>query len=292
MSRLSVVAGKSSEELAGKVARRLGAGLVRTRVVTFPDGESKITLRGALSGEKVVVVQSIHPPVDTNLVQALSLVARAREAAPRVVAVVPYLGYARQDREFLPGEIVATKVLARLFRGAGASEIVVVDVHSKAGLGHFKIKSTNVSAVPALARHFRKMRLGDPVAVSPDQGGRERAEEFARLLGTDCVALSKERDRRTGSVRIKTKGADGIAGRDVILVDDMVSTGGSIIKATEFLRGQKCGEVFVACTHGLMAGDAVEKIRGAGVAEIVSSNTVPGRTASVDVSAEIAGAIA
>ena len=291
MSRLTVVAGAASEELAERIARRLRAGLVRTQTVTFPDGESKITLSGDLSGEKVVVVQSVCPPVDTNLVHALSLIARAREAARQVVAVVPYMGYARQDREFLPGEVVTMKVLARLFRGAGASEVVVVDIHSRAGLGHFKIKSQNVTAVPDLARHFRKMGLKNPLVVSPDRGGRERAEEFARNSKLGCITLEKQRDRRTGSVRIKTRGIDGIAGMDLILVDDMVSTGGSIVRATEFLKRQGCGRVFVACTHGLLVDGAEEKIRGAGVAEIVSTNTVPGRTSSVDVSGAIARAI-
>lgn len=297
MSRLSVIAGTSSGELAKKIARKLGAGLVRTQSTTFPDGESKITLGrgGSSSGmpgtKKAVVVQSIYPPVDTNLVHALSLVAKAREAAPEVVAVIPYMGYARQDREFLPGEVVTMKVLAKLFGGAGASEVIVVDIHSKVGLGHFEIKSQNVTAVPELAKYFKKMGLKNPLVVSPDQGGRGRAEEFARSSKLDCIALEKQRDRRTGRIRIKTGGVDGIRGRDVILVDDMISTGGSIIKATEFLRRQGCGRVFAACTHGLLTNGAEERIKGAGVTEIVSTNTIPGKTSSVDVSAAIAKAV-
>ena len=291
LSRQTVIAGESSEELAARIAEKLKAGLVRTRAVTFSDGESKLTLEGNLSDKKIVVVQSAHPPVDTNLIQALSLVARAREAAPHVTAVVPYLGYARQDREFLPGEIVTTKALAALFKGAGASEVVVVDIHSKRGLWHFGIKTTNVSAVPELARHFKKMRLRNTVVVSPDGGGKERAQEFAGLMKLGCVVLEKKRDRKTGNVRITTRDVDGIVGANVILIDDMISTGGSIVKAVEFLKKKKCGNVFVACTHGLLVGDAVKKIKKAGVREIVCTNTVPGRASSVDVSGAIARAL-
>ena len=291
MSRLSVVAGKSSEDLAKKIAKKLRASLVKTQNIVFPDGESKIILSCDLSGQKIVVVQSVFPPVDTNLVQVLSLIAKAKEAAPQVIAVIPYMGYARQDREFLPGEIVTMKVLAKLFKGAGASEMVVVDIHSKAGLKHFKIKSQNVTAVPELVKYFKKMNLKNPLVVSPDQGGRERAEEFARNFKVGCIVLTKQRDRRTGKVRIKTKDTDEVRGRDLILVDDMISTGGSIIKATEFLKKQKCRRVFVACTHGLLINDAEEKIIKSGVTKIVSTNTVPGKTSSVDVSTKIVKAI-
>lgn len=291
LSRLSVVASRSSEELAKKIARKLRASLVKTQEITFPDGESKITLCRSLSSQKVVVVQSVFPPVDTNLVHALSLIAKAKEASSQVIAVVPYMGYARQDREFLPGEIVTMKVLAKLFRGAGASEVIVVDIHSKIGLGHFKIKTQNVTAVPELVKHFRKMNLKKPLVVSPDQGGRDRAEEFAKIFKTDYIVLAKQRDRKTGKVQIKTKDIDGVKGRDLILVDDMISTGGSIVKATEFLKKQKCRRVFVACTHGLLINDAEKKIRKAGVTKIVSTNTVLGKTSIVDVSTAVVKAI-
>ena len=291
LNKLSVIAGTSSEELAKKIARKLKANIVMTQNATFQDGESKITLAGDLSNEKIVVVQSIYPPVDTNLVHALSLIARARRTARQVTAVIPYMGYARQDREFLPGEIVATRVLAKLFRGAGATEIIVVDMHSKIGLAHFGKRSREVTAVPELVKHFKKMRLENPLVVSPDQGGKERAEEFAKRSKLGCIALVKQRDRKTGTIQIKTEGVDGINGMDVILVDDMISTGGSIIKATEFLKKQGCGRVFVACTHGLLLNDAEKKIKKAGVTEIVSTNTIPGSTSSVDVSGVIARAI-
>ena len=287
----TVIAGEASAELAKKIAKRLGARLVKAEKTLFPDGECKITLKGKPSGRKIVIVQSVYPPVDTNLMAALALVARAAESAKRTVAVIPYMGYARQDREFLPGEIVTMKVIARLFRCAGASEIVLVDIHSRAGLEYFEMKTTNITAIPDLAKHFKKQNLKDPLVVSPDQGGRLRAEEFAGLCGLDCMALAKDRDRKTGKVQIKTRSADAVKGRDVIIVDDMISTGGSIVKATKFLKKQGCKRVYVACTHALLIGDAREKITRAGVAEIVSTNTIPGRTSSVDISGAIAKAI-
>ena len=290
MSKLSVICGKASEDLGRKLARKVKANLVKSEVRVFPDGESKITLKGNVSKRKSIVVQSIYPPVDTNLIQALSLISKAKENSSEVVVVIPYMGYARQDREFLPGEIVSMKVLAKLFKGAGASKLIVIDIHSLIGLKYFTIKSKNVSAVPDLARYFKKMSLKNPLVVSPDQGGKERAKEFAKEMGIEFIALQKKRDRKTGKVQIKTKQAD-VIGRDLILVDDMISTGGSIVNATKFLKKEKCKRVFVACTHALLMNDAEKKIKKSGVTKIVSANTIPGKTSIVDVSNTIAKAI-
>ena len=288
---ISLIAGNSSKDLARKISKKLKANLVKSEVKIFPDGESKITLKGKLSKSKTIVVQSIYPPVDSNLIQALSLISKAKEYSTEVIVVVPYLGYARQDREFLPGEIATMKVLGQLFKGAGASKIIVVDIHSKIGLKHFKIKSENLSAIPDLARYFQKINLKNPLVVSPDQGGIERAKEFADKFGSDFVALKKQRDRKTGKVQIKTGGLDEVIDRDMILVDDMISTGGSIIKAAEFLKKQKCNRIFVTCTHALLMNDAEKKIRKAGVTRIISANTIPGNSSIVDVSSTIAKAI-
>jgi len=288
---ISLIAGNSSKDLARKISKKLKANLVKSEVKIFPDGESKITLKGKLSKSKTIVVQSIYPPVDSNLIQALSLISKAKEYSTEVIVVVPYLGYARQDKEFLPGEIATMKVLGQLFKGAGASKIIVVDIHSKIGLKHFKIKSENLSAIPDLARYFQKINLKNPLVVSPDQGGKERAKEFADRFGSGFIALKKQRDRKTGKVQIKTGDLNEVIGRDLILVDDMISTGGSIIKATEFLKKQKCNRIFVTCTHALLMNDAEKKIRKAGVTKIISANTIPGSSSIVDVSSTIAKAI-
>ena len=288
---INLIAGQSSEDLAKKISKKIKANLVKSEVKIFPDGESKITLKGKLSKGKTIVVQSIYPPVDSNLIHALSLISKAKDYSNEVLVVTPYLGYARQDREFLPGEIITMKILGKLFKGAGASKVLVVDIHSKIGLKHFKIKSENISAIPDLARYFKKMNLKNPLVVSPDQGGKERAKEFAQKFGSDSIALKKLRNRRTGKVQIKTDGLDEVRGRDVILVDDMISTGGSIIKATEFLKKQKCKRVFVACTHALLMNGAEKKIKNSGVTRIISTNTIPGKTSIVDISSTIAKAI-
>ena len=288
---ISVIAGGASEDLAERIAERLNADLVRTKTKVFPDGESRITLDGAISGGVVVVVQSAYPPVDTNLMTTLSLISSAGEKSDNVVAVIPYMGYARQDREFLQGEVVTMKVLGRLFDGVGTSRIITVDIHSTAGLKHLN-KADNVSAIPSLVQYFGGLRLKDPMVVSPDQGGKGRAEEFARMMEVPWIALEKSRDRKTGRVRINTGTVEEVRNRDLILVDDMISTGGSIIKAAQFLKRNKCRKMFVACTHALLINDAHKKIRQAGVARIVSTNTIPRRTSVVDISDVIAETIA
>jgi len=139
LSKLSVIAGKSSEDVARKLPRKIKANFVKSQVRVFADGESKITLSGEISKKKSIVVQSIYPPVDTNLIQSLSLISKAKETSSEVIAIIPYMGYARQDREFLLGEIVTMKVLGKLFKGAGSSKIIDVDIHSIIGFKHFSI---------------------------------------------------------------------------------------------------------------------------------------------------------
>ena len=291
MSKLTVISGKSSENLAKELSKKIKANFVKSEIRVFPDGESKITLIGKISKEKSIIVQSIYPPVDTNLVQALSLITKAKENSLEVIAVIPYMGYARQDREFLPGEIVTMKVLGKLFKGAGVSKIIVVDIHSLFGLKYFNIKTKNVTAIPDLVTYFKKLSLENPLVVSPDQGGKERAKEFAKEFNSEYIALEKTRDRKTGKVKIKTKNLKIVKNRDLILVDDMISTGGSIIKATQFLKKQKCKKVYVACTHGVLMNNAEKKIKKAGVTSIISTNTIPGKTSKVDISKTIAKAI-
>jgi len=291
LSKLSIISGKSSENIAKELSKKIKGNLVKSEIRVFPDGESKITLIGKLSKKKSIVVQSIYPPVDTNLVQALSLITKAKENSSEVIAVIPYMGYARQDREFLPGEVVTMKVLGKLFKGAGASKIIVVDIHSLIGFKHFSIKTKNVTAIPDLVKYFKKLSLKNPLVISPDQGGKERAKEFAKEFNSNYIALNKKRDKKTGKVKIITKKTCEVENRDLILVDDMISTGGSIIKAAQFLKKQKCKKIYVACTHALLMNGAEKKIKKAGVTSIISTNTIPGKTSKVDISEIIAKAI-
>ncbi|HEX5456927.1 MAG TPA: ribose-phosphate pyrophosphokinase [Candidatus Nitrosotalea sp.] len=290
MTEFTVIGGPSSEQLAKKIASKLKSKFIGCDLRVFPDGESKITLKGKPSG-KILVVQSIYPPVDSNLIRCLSITSQARTFSSQVYIIIPYMGYARQDRQFLPGEIITMKLVAKMFKSAGASKVFVIDIHSITALEHFTFPVKNISAVEELAKHFKKMSLQDPLVVSPDKGGVERARNFAEFLGVDYTALEKQRDRKTGNVQIKSKGLDGVKGRDIILVDDMISTGGSIVKAAEFLKKQKSGKVYACCTHALLIGDAEKNILKAGVTKIISANTIPGKTSAVDVSSIIAKAI-
>lgn len=283
MVKFTVIGGGASKDLARRLARRLRAVYIETETKIFPDGESKITLRKIPKKSVVLVVQSTYPPVDTNLLQALSIISQVRKISSRTFAIIPYMGYARQDKQFLSGEVITMSVVAKMLQSAGAKKVIVVDIHSNIALNHFNIPTENVSAVPELANYFKKLNLKNPLVVSPDMGGSSRSKKFASLLKTDFIVLKKHRDKKTGRVSIQTAKAD-VQGKDLILVDDIISTGGSIIKAAQFLKKQKCKRVFVACTHGLLVEGAEKKIRKAGVSRIISTNTIPGNTSKVDVS--------
>ena len=288
--KFAVVAGSASKDLGKRIARRLKAPYVEAKTRVFPDGESKITFGRIPKNSIVLVIQSTYPPVDTNLLQILSIISQARKASSKIYAIIPYMGYARQDRQFLSGEVVTMSIVAKMLEVAGAKKVVVVDIHSKTALNHFKISKESVSAIPELAKYFKKLKLKNALVVSPDVGGALRAKKFASLLNTDFITLKKSRDRNTGKVQIHSSKVD-VRGRDLIVVDDIISTGGSVVRATQFLKRQKCKRVFVACTHGLFIGDAIRKMKKAGVSQIISTNTIPRSTSKVDVSGVIVESI-
>ena len=290
MVKFTVIGGGASKDLAKRLARKLRAVYIETESKIFPDGESKITLQKIPKKSVILVVQSTYPPVDTNLLQALSIISQVRKISSRTFAIMPYMGYARQDKQFLSGEVITMSVVAKMLQSAGAKKVIVVDIHSNTALNHFNIPTENVSAIPELAKYFKKLNLRNPLVVSPDMGGSLRSKKFASLLKSDFIVLKKHRDRKTGRVSIQTTKAD-VQGKDLIIVDDMISTGGSVIKAAQFLKKQKCKRVFVACTHGLLVGDAEKKIRKAGVSRIISTNTIPGNTSEVDVSGILAKSV-
>ena len=288
--KFTVIGGNASKDLAKRIARRLKAKYVDVDTRTFPDGESKITFRHNLKKSVVLIVQSTYPPVDTNLLQILSIISEVKKISSKIYAIMPYMGYARQDRQFLNGEIATMSVVAKMLQAAGAKKIIAVDIHSKTALRHFKIPTENVSAIPELAKYLKKLKLKNPIVVSPDTGGSLRAKKFADILKSDFITLKKSRNRKTGKVSIQSTKAD-VNGKDLIIVDDIISTGGSIVKATQFLKKQKCKRVFVVCTHGLLVGDAEKNIKKAGVTQIISTNTIPRSISKVDVSGVIAQAV-
>jgi ribose-phosphate pyrophosphokinase len=290
LPEISVIAGPTSADLAEKVAKRLGAQLVPAELRVFSDGESKIKMGRA--GKNCTIVQSTHPPVDMHLMQAMMMARKcADDGARDVCAVIPYLAYARQDRAFLEGEAVSIALVARLLEAAGVRHVVTVDIHSRLAMSHFA-SIQNVSSIPLLADHVAtKLKLRRPIVVSPDAGGADRAKEFAQRLKTDMVALKKSRDRTTGEVTVDEKLDADVSGRDAILVDDMISSGGSIVKAAEMLRKKGADKVYAVCAHALLIGDAAQKIRAAGVHDIIATNSVPGQYSRVDLSPVIAEAL-
>ena len=290
MVKFTVIGGDSSEDLARKIARSLKAPYVKTENRVFPDGESKITIKKIPRKNIILVVQSTYPPVDTNLLHLLSVISKARKYSSKIYAIIPYMGYARQDREFLEGEVISISVIGKLLRAVGTRKIITVDIHSNIALRELKIPSENITAITELVKYFKKKKLTNPLIVSPDLGGKQRAIKFANLMGIESIALKKHRDRKTGVVNIVTSKVN-VKERDLILVDDMISTGGSIIRSTQFLKKQKCKRVFVACTHALLVNNAENRIKKAGVTEIISTNTIPKKTSKVNVAKIIADAV-
>jgi ribose-phosphate pyrophosphokinase len=284
-----VVAGPASSDIANNIARRLGVPLNVAQLRVFPDGESRIKLDKV--GENPIIVQSTHPPTDTHLIQMMMMAKKCTDdGAEQICAVVPYLGYARQDRAFLEGEVVSIALVAQLFETVGIKHIVTVDIHSKLAMSHFS-SIQNVSSIPLLADYASKMKLHDPIAVSPDAGGTNRAQEFAQHLKIDMIALKKSRDKVSGQITVDEKLDMELSKRDSILVDDMISSGDSIIKAAEILRRKGAGKIYAICAHALLIGGAAQKIKSAGVQDIISTNSVPGDYAKVEVSSAIAAAL-
>jgi ribose-phosphate pyrophosphokinase len=291
MSDYFVIGSPNAENLAKNIAKKLQAKYLKTILKVFPDGESKLTISGCVKKGTIIVVCSTGPPVDSNLVQTLSLISRSREMSLKVIAVVPYLGYAKQDKEFLKGEIITISVIAKLVKAAGATRLIVVDFHSPNALSFFKVPTKNLSAISLLAEYFRNYKLKKPLVVSPDMFWKSNAEKFAKHLNATAIALNKQRDRKTGKLVIKSLFPKFSRGRDLILFDDMVSSGGSILKAIQFLKKENFRKIYVACTHPVFVGDSERKIKKAGVTKIIGTNSIEGKFSKVDLSEIISKAI-
>lgn len=287
----TVIGGPASSELAKKIAKRLNAKYLESKLRVFPDGESKLTINGTPRNGKIIVVQSTPPPVDTNMLHAFSLISKAKKWSNQVVAIIPYLGYMRQDMEFIKGEVVTSRLVADLLVSVGASKIITVDIHSKLALNYFDGRLLNLSATEKLADYIKKINLQNPLIVAPDLFWSNPARNLAALLGAQHTALNKQRDRKTGKLRIVPSKKQDLEGRDVILFDDMISTGGSIIAAATYLKNQNCGHIYAVCTHALLVDNAENRIKKTGVKKIISTNTIPAKTSVVDVSGVIYKAV-
>ena len=278
-----VIPGPASTELGIKVAKGLNTKIIQVEHRLFPDGESYIRLKGSVVGEEAIIVQTTSPPQDTRLLQLFLLARTAKDyGAERVVAVVPYLSYARQDKHFLEGEAISIDVVIRLIEASGIDELLTIDIHSPAILEKFRIPVKSLSATSIIAEYLRSMGFEGAFSISPDKGAVDLARAGGEVLGGGYDALEKVRDRRTGKVRTKEKSLP-VEGRDAVVFDDMISTGGTIALAVRLLK--RCGakRVVAACTHPLLVGDAVERILGAGADEILGTDSVPGPYSAVSV---------
>ena len=284
MKNYYVISNPSSESLALQIAKKLPAKILKTSLKVFPDGESKITISGSFTRGSIIVVSSTGPPVDSNIVRTLLIISKAREMSKKVIAVIPYLGYAKQDKEFLKGEIVTISVIAKLLKSAGATHLVVADFHSEEALNFFQIPTKNISAFPEFKKHLSKLKLQNPLIVSPDLFWREHAKKLADSLDASFISLNKYRNRKTGKLIIKSPPKNFSMGGDLILFDDMVSSGGTILKALNFLKRKNFRNVYLVCTHPVFAGDAEKKIKRAGVTKIIGTNSLESKFSNVDLS--------
>jgi ribose-phosphate pyrophosphokinase len=286
-----VVPGPASQNLAKKIAENLKASIVPVNLKDFPDGEYSLRFDSDLTDEEVIVVQSSGQPQDTNILQLLMLIDAAKDlGAEKVTAVVPYLAFARQDKRFLPGEAVSVATIVKLIEACGADRFLTVNIHSKDILKRFTIPTENISAITLLAEHFKNRGFNGALALSPDKGAIELAEEANQVLGGGCSWLSKERDRFTGEIQMEEKSFD-VKGRDVIVFDDIISTGGTIAKAVKKLKTQCARRVYAACVHPLLVGEAKKKILESGAEEIVGTDSIPSSVRMVSLAPVIAEAL-
>jgi ribose-phosphate pyrophosphokinase len=282
---MHVIGGTASTALAERVSRELSnAPFGIPFAKRFPDGEMYVRVGGRLEGEDVVIVQSTR--TDADLLELLLLEDAVREAdARRVVAVVPYFGYARQDRRFFPGEPVSARALCRHVE-LGADAVVTVDLHSPETLRQFTKPAFEASGIPAIARLLRERPVD--VLVSPDKGGVERARRMAGLLDKPWFSLDKKRiDSEHVELRLPDELPVSIAGKQIVLVDDVITTGGTIVEAAKVLHKRGAGAVSAACTHGLFLKDAFERIKAV-TDEVYSTDTLGNAAEKASVAPDIA----
>lgn len=280
---MKIVLGPSSKDLGEKIAELLGVEMVPVNFKTFPDGESYIRLKGKLQNEKAVIVQTTSPPQDSRLMQ-LAFIANAakRNGAKKVTAVVPYLAYARQDKIFLQGETISVEAVANMLKAAGIDSLITVNVHQEKVLAKFPFPAKNLSAISLLADHLKRKGLKEAFSLAPDKGAIYMVEEAKRVLGGECGYLEKHRDRYTGqiSARAKKKAFD-VERKTVIIYDDIISTGGTIVAAAEILKKLGAEKVYAACVHPLLVGEAEKRILEAGVEEVIGTDSVPSPASKV-----------
>ena len=286
-----VVPGPSAQKLGKKVAEGLNAETVQLNVKAFPDGEYSLRFDGDLTDKEIVVVQTTGQPQDTNLMQLLLTLDAVKDlGAKKITAVVPYLAFARQDKRFLAGEGVSSKTIIKLIQSCNIDKFVTVNIHAKAVLDWFSVPTMNLSAITLLAQDFKNKGFDGAFALSPDKGAIKLAEEANKVLGGGCGWLRKERDRYTGEIQVEEKRLN-VENKDVIVFDDIISTGGTIARAIKMLKSQGARRVFASCVHPLLIGEAKTKIMNAGAEEIVGTDSIPSTVRQVSLAPLIVEAL-
>ena len=286
-----IFGGSSCENLAEIVAGELGLKSGKVEIKRFPDGEKYIRVLSDVKDQHVFVIQSMHHTPDDFLFEYFLLVDALKDlGAKKVTSFIPYFAYARQDERFKPGEALSFKTVSRLIENVGTDEIFTIDMHQHRVLRSsdvFRIPSHNLSAMPLLANYVRKEgRLQNPLVIGPDSEAEQWAKLASETLGTDYDVFEKKRFA-ADKVEIRPRRATA-KGRDILIVDDIISTGGTIIEASKILHSQGANQIEVACTHPILATDALSRIRGAGVLNVIGTDTVPGPISYVSVAPLIA----
>lgn len=275
-SLLKVFSGSSNPGLAEEIARYLNIELSRCELKRFMDGEISVKIKDNVRGHDVFIIQSTCSPTNDHIIELLLLIdAALRASAGRITAVIPYFGYARQDRKVEPRVPISSKVMANIITVAGADRVLTMELHAEQIQGFFDIPVDNLYSAPIVIDYMKALHLKEAVMVSPDSGGAERARFYAKKLNAGLAIIDKRRPE-PNVAEIQHVIGD-VSGKNCVLVDDMVDTGGSISKAAEALRKEGAKDVYCLFTHPVLSGKAIDNMEGAGFKEIIFTNTIPFR---------------
>ncbi|HPL62664.1 MAG TPA: ribose-phosphate pyrophosphokinase [Syntrophales bacterium] len=275
LERMRIFSGNSNPELAKKICDKLGIALGRANVATFSDGETRVEINENVRGMDVFIVQSTCPPVNNNCMELLILMdAMKRASADRITAVIPYYGYARQDRKVAPRAPITAKLVADLITTAGANRVLAMDLHAGQIQGFFNIPVDNLFATPVLLDYVKRAYSSENmVIVSPDTGGVERARAFAKRVGATLAIIDKRREGPNESQVMNIIG--NVKGKKVIILDDMIDTAGTVVQGAEALARDGAVEVSVCATHAVLSGPAIDRINSSEVKEVIVTDTIP-----------------
>ncbi|MFI5375123.1 MAG: ribose-phosphate diphosphokinase [Candidatus Rokuibacteriota bacterium] len=272
---LKLFSGNANRPLAEEIAKTLQLPLGDADVSRFSDGEVYVQINENVRGEDVFVIQPTCPPVNDHLMEMLVMIdAFKRSSARRITAVLPYYGYGRQDRKVQPRVPITAKLVADLLTAAGCQRLLAVDLHAGQIQGFFNIPVDHLFALPPIiVDHLVKMELHDPVLVSPDAGGVERARALAKRLKAGLAIIDKRRDGNNVAVFMHLIGE--VKGRDAVIVDDMIDTAGTLIQAVDALKREGARRIVACAVHGVLSGPAIGRIRDSVLEEVIITNTVP-----------------